>query len=114
MGRFIDNAKSVRSAVVDLVGKYILERVDFASQYYREIAKRIMVSMNLVFKNQLQRNLTCSKDSGVSVRKRAVKILSDVCLAKSDHSLIPTICKEILKRIEDEDESIRVNIPKST
>jgi len=88
MGRFIDNAKSVRSAVVDLVGKYILERVDFASQYYREIAKRIM-------------------DSGVSVRKRAVKILSDVCLAKSDHSLIPTICKEILKRIEDEDESIR-------
>jgi cohesin loading factor subunit SCC2 len=42
-GRFWDNAISVRSAAVDLVGKYVLERPEFASQYYPMIAERILV-----------------------------------------------------------------------
>lgn len=52
-GRFWDNAISVRSAAVDLVGKYVLERPEFTSQYYPMIAERILVSRVIVAKMEV-------------------------------------------------------------
>jgi hypothetical protein len=49
------------------------------------------------------------QDKGVSVRKRVVKILSDMCLGQPQLSLVPTICKKLVTRIGDEDESIKVS-----
>ncbi len=44
--------------------------------------------------------------SGVSVRKRVVKIFRDVCLYQPNFVRIPDICSRLLRRIHDE-ESIR-------
>jgi hypothetical protein len=44
--------------------------------------------------------------SGVSVRKRVVKIFRDVCLSQPNFVRIPDICSRLLRRIHDE-ESIR-------
>ena len=44
--------------------------------------------------------------SGVSVRKRVVKIFRDVCLTQTDFVRIPDICARLLRRLNDE-ESIR-------
>lgn len=93
-GRFWDNAISVRSAAVDLVGKYVLERPEFASQYYPMIAERIL-------------------DKGVTVRKHVVTILRNMCLGQPHHSLVPTICKKLVTRIGDEDESIKETVLKT-
>lgn len=44
--------------------------------------------------------------SGVSVRKRVVKIFRDICLTQPDFVRVPDICSRLLRRINDE-ESIR-------
>jgi cohesin loading factor subunit SCC2 len=44
--------------------------------------------------------------TGVSVRKRVVKIFRDVCLTQPSFIRIPDICSRLLRRIHDE-ESIR-------
>ncbi len=42
-GRFWDNSISVRGGAIDLVGKYVIHRPEFVSQYYPMIAERILV-----------------------------------------------------------------------
>jgi hypothetical protein len=44
----------------------------------------------------------------VTVRKHVVTILRNMCLGQPHHSLVPTICKKLVTRIGDEDESIKV------
>lgn len=46
----------------------------------------------------------------MSVRKRAIKILKDVCLLQPDFSKVDDICLTILKRVEFEEESVKVCI----
>jgi cohesin loading factor subunit SCC2 len=50
--------------------------------------------------------LTLNYFTGVSVRKRVVKIFRDVCLTQPSFIRIPDICSRLLRRIHDE-ESIR-------
>jgi len=50
--------------------------------------------------------LTSNSFTGVSVRKRVVKIFRDVCLTQPSFIRIPDICSRLLRRIHDE-ESIR-------
>lgn len=82
--RFLDTSISVREATVELVGKYVIDRPEFVSQYYSMIAERIA-------------------DTGVSVRKRVVKILRDICLMQPNHPLTSQICIELVSAINDED-----------
>lgn len=82
-----DKSISVREAAIDLIGRYIVQKQDLILQYYDVLCER-------------------SIDTGVSVRKRVVKIFRDVCLTQTDFVKIPEICSRLLRRIHDE-ESIR-------
>ena len=82
--KLLDAAISVREAAVDLVGKYILTDRNLVDQYYEMIAPRIL-------------------DTGVSVRKRVIKILRDICAEFPEHPKIPDICIKMLRRVNDEE-----------
>lgn len=81
---FLDQATMVREAAVDLVGKFILHRAELIDKYYKMLSDRIM-------------------DIGVSVRKRVIKILKDICIEFPDYPRIPAICVKMIRRIGDEE-----------
>lgn len=87
-GRFLDSAISVREAAMELVGRHIVSRPDFSLKYFEKIAERIM-------------------DTGVSVRKRVIKIIRDVCLSNAGFSKTTEGCLRIISRINDEETSIQ-------
>jgi cohesin loading factor subunit SCC2 len=43
------------------------------------------------------------QDTGVSVRKRVIKILKDVCTECPDFPKIPEICMKMIRRVNDEE-----------
>jgi len=81
---FVDQATMVREAAVDLVGKFILHRAELIDKYYGMLSNRIL-------------------DTGVSVRKRVIKILKDICIEFPDYPKIPEICVKMIRRINDEE-----------
>ncbi|GFT96763.1 nipped-B-like protein [Nephila pilipes] len=83
-GRLLDQSTSVREAAVDLLGKFILIRPELISQYYEMLTERIL-------------------DTGVSVRKRVIKILKDICLEQPDFPKTSELCVKIIRRVNDED-----------
>ncbi|GFT58052.1 nipped-B-like protein [Nephila pilipes] len=83
-GRLLDHSTSVREAAVDLLGKFILIRPELISQYYEMLTDRIL-------------------DTGVSVRKRVIKILKDICLEQPDFPKTSEICVKIIRRVNDEE-----------
>ncbi|GAB6029016.1 hypothetical protein CHUAL_004804 [Chamberlinius hualienensis] len=83
-GRFLDASTSVREAAVDLVGKFILVRPELTHQYYDMLIERIL-------------------DTGVSVRKRVIKILKDICIEQPEFDKIPEICVKMIRRVNDEE-----------
>lgn len=58
-------------------------------QYFEKVAERI-------------------KDTGVSVRKRAIKIIRDMCTSNTNFSKFATACNEIISRVSDDESSIQV------
>ena len=48
-----------------------------------------------------------SQDTGISVRKRVIKIFRDVCLDQPDFPRIPDMCVKMIRRVNDE-EGIKV------
>ena len=48
-----------------------------------------------------------TQDTGISVRKRVIKILKDVCVMQPDFSKVNEICLKMIRRIDDE-EGIKV------
>ncbi|CAA7031303.1 unnamed protein product [Microthlaspi erraticum] len=87
-GRFCDSAISVREAALELVGRYIASHPDVGLKYFEKVAERI-------------------KDTGVSVRKRAIKIIRDMCTSNPNFSEFTSACAEILSRISDDESSIQ-------
>lgn len=87
-GRFMDQSTSVREAAVELVGKFILIRPELTAQYYDMLSDRIL-------------------DTGISVRKRVIKIFRDVCMEQPDFDKIPEMCVKMIRRVNDE-EGIKV------
>lgn len=82
--KFLDASISVREAAVDLIGKYVLTSPELINQYYHMLAERIL-------------------DTGVSVRKRVIKILRDICIEYPDFERIPEICVRMIRRVNDEE-----------
>lgn len=82
--KFLDTSISVREAAVDLVGKYVLSSSELIDQYYEMLSTRIL-------------------DTGVSVRKRVIKILRDICIEYPDFPKIPEICVKMIRRVNDEE-----------
>ncbi|XP_057817132.2 sister chromatid cohesion protein SCC2 isoform X2 [Cryptomeria japonica] len=87
-GRFLDSAISVREASVELVGRHIVSRPDVAEKYFNKVAERIM-------------------DKGVSVRKRVIKIIRDICIMQCNFAKTTDAYYHIISRISDEETSIQ-------
>ncbi|KAA8530427.1 hypothetical protein F0562_005136 [Nyssa sinensis] len=87
-GRFCDSAISVREAALELVGRHIASHPDVGLQYFEKVAERI-------------------KDTGVSVRKRAIKIIREMCTSNANFSEFTSACIEIISRVSDEESSIQ-------
>ncbi|KAK3005952.1 hypothetical protein RJ639_017655 [Escallonia herrerae] len=87
-GRFCDSAISAREAALELVGRHIASHPDVGLKYFEKVAERI-------------------KDTGVSVRKRAIKIIRDMCTSNANFSEFTTACIEIISRVSDEESSIQ-------
>ncbi|GAB1597401.1 nipped-B-like protein A [Argonauta hians] len=83
-GRFLDQSTSVREAAVELVGKFILIRPELIPKYYEMLCDRIL-------------------DTGISVRKRVIKIFKDICLGQPDFTKIPEMCVKMIRRVNDEE-----------
>lgn len=81
---FLDHSTSVREAAVDLVGKFVLSRPELIDKYYDMLSARIL-------------------DTGVSVRKRVIKILKDICIECPEFPKIPEICVKMIRRVNDEE-----------
>ncbi|KAL4184364.1 hypothetical protein AMTRI_Chr10g225240 [Amborella trichopoda] len=87
-GRFLDSAISVREAAMELVGRHIASHPDVAAKYFVKVAERIM-------------------DTGVSVRKRAIKIIRDMCISNGSFSETTNACLQIIARVNDDESSIQ-------
>ncbi|XP_065855579.1 sister chromatid cohesion protein SCC2 isoform X2 [Euphorbia lathyris] len=87
-GRFCDSAISVREAALELVGRHIASHPDVGLKYFEKVAERI-------------------KDTGVSVRKRAIKIIRDMCISNANFTEVTAACIEIISRISDDESSIQ-------
>ncbi|GAA0182989.1 chromatin/chromatin-binding, or -regulatory protein [Lithospermum erythrorhizon] len=87
-GRFCDQAISVREAALELVGRHIASHPDVGLKYFEKVAER-------------------TKDTGVSVRKRAIRIIKDMCTSNTNFAEFTTACIEIISRINDEESSIQ-------
>ncbi|KAI0209445.1 Nipped-B-like protein [Lamellibrachia satsuma] len=83
-GRFLDQSTSVREAAVELVGKFILIRPELTAQYYDMLSNRIL-------------------DTGISVRKRVIKIFRDICVDQPEFPKIPEMCVRMIRRVNDEE-----------
>ncbi|KAM9307263.1 nipped-B-like protein B isoform 2-T2 [Pholidichthys leucotaenia] len=82
--RLMDNSTSVREAAVELVGRFVLSRPELIEQYYDMLIERIL-------------------DTGISVRKRVIKILRDICLEHPDFHKITEMCVKMIRRVNDEE-----------
>uniref|UniRef100_A0A8C2ZHW6 Nipped-B protein n=1 Tax=Cyclopterus lumpus TaxID=8103 RepID=A0A8C2ZHW6_CYCLU len=82
--RLMDNSTSVREAAVELLGRFVLSRPQLIEQYYDMLIERIL-------------------DTGISVRKRVIKILRDICLEMPDFHKITEMCVRMIRRVNDEE-----------
>ncbi|CDI96881.1 nipped b protein [Echinococcus multilocularis] len=82
--RLMDISTSVREAAVDLLGRFLICRPELTAQYYPMLSERI-------------------RDKGVSVRKRVIRILRDICVEQPDFPRIAEICVRIIRRVNDEE-----------
>ncbi|XP_020095025.1 nipped-B-like protein isoform X2 [Ananas comosus] len=87
-GRFCDSAISVREAALELVGRHIASHPDVGLKYFEKVAERI-------------------KDTGVSVRKRAIKIIRDLCTSNTNFLESTRAFIEIISRVNDEESSVQ-------
>ena len=87
--RLLDNSPLVRDAALEMLGRYVVYDSRLAIQYLPRILDRIT-------------------DSALSVRKRVVKLLRGVLALINDQCLRIDICKRLVGRIYDEDDSVKV------
>ncbi|KAM3874275.1 nipped-B-like protein B [Diretmus argenteus] len=83
-GRLMDNSTSVREAAVELLGRFVLSRPQLTEQYYDMLIERIL-------------------DTGISVRKRVIKILRDICLEQPSFHKVTEMCVKMIRRVNDEE-----------
>lgn len=93
-GRLLDASIVVREAAVDLIGKYIHQSACFSEAYYHALLLRL-------------------KDKGPSVRKRVVKCLRNIIVEDLDNERIVEILGELIKRCEDDNDTIRTCVVKT-
>ncbi|BGP35332.1 Sister chromatid cohesion protein 2 [Rhodotorula toruloides] len=86
--RMLDSSPAVRDATIELVGKYVVSRPDLAKQYLPKLGERI-------------------SDTGLSVRRRVVKLLKVLYGVVDDEEQRVDICRRLVYRVLDEDDGIK-------
>ncbi|KAF8208426.1 hypothetical protein K438DRAFT_2012502 [Mycena galopus ATCC 62051] len=84
----LDNSPAVRDAAVELIGKYMIESPEVAGDYYSKIADRMA-------------------DTGLSVRKRVIKLLKAFYAVVDDNTRKVDICMRLVMRMADEDDTVK-------
>ncbi|TFK39055.1 hypothetical protein BDQ12DRAFT_682942 [Crucibulum laeve] len=84
----LDSSPAVRDAAVELIGKYMIDTPEVAGDYYQKIADRIA-------------------DTGLSVRKRVIKLLKSFYNVTSDNSRRVDIMTRLVLRMLDEDDTVK-------
>ncbi|KAJ9475705.1 Sister chromatid cohesion protein 2 [Pseudozyma hubeiensis] len=82
--RLRDSSNAVRDSAVALFGSYLLRKPQHIPKYYKQIAARIL-------------------DTGLSVRKRMVRLLKSLHEATDDPKIRIDTCARIVRCINDED-----------
>ncbi|KAF7288130.1 Sister chromatid cohesion protein [Mycena chlorophos] len=85
---FLDSSSAVRDAAVELIGKYMIDSPEVAGNYYTKIADRMA-------------------DTGLAVRKRVIKLLKQYYGVISDIETKTDICRRLVMRMADEDDTIK-------
>lgn len=85
--RIYDASPQVRDATVDIIGKYIILKPETAKNFYMMLCDR-------------------SSDTGLSVRKRVIRLLHELYLISDDKQIKVEIAERIIRRIDDEEKSI--------
>ncbi|TYJ53043.1 hypothetical protein B9479_006320 [Cryptococcus floricola] len=86
--RLSDASPGVRDAAVELVGKYLVQKPELVPQYYQQIASRVM-------------------DTGLSVRKRVIKILKGIFATMENRKMQVDICCRMIALVDDKDPGIK-------
>ncbi|GAA5904538.1 hypothetical protein JCM6882_004901 [Rhodosporidiobolus microsporus] len=86
--RMLDASPAVRDAAIELVGKYVVGRPDLAKEYLPKLGERI-------------------SDTGVSVRRRVVKLLRALYHVVEDEKDRIDICRRLVYRVLDEDDGVK-------
>jgi hypothetical protein len=81
--RCLDTATSVRDAALELIGKYLVLGDDELIEQFLPVT------------------LERARDTGVSVRKRVIQILRDLCVRVPGHVRVSQICRVLVQRIGD-------------
>ncbi|KZS93617.1 hypothetical protein SISNIDRAFT_454038 [Sistotremastrum niveocremeum HHB9708] len=84
----LDNSPQVRDAAVELIGKYVQQIPELADDYYARIADRIA-------------------DTGLSVRKRVVRLLKTFYEITQDVDRRVDVITRLTMRIHDEDDNVK-------
>ncbi|KAK0464696.1 uncharacterized protein EV420DRAFT_1725943 [Desarmillaria tabescens] len=84
----LDSSPAVRDAAVELIGKYMVDRPEVAGDYYQKIAERIA-------------------DTGLSVRKRVIKLLKSFYGVTRDSEQQTDIATRLVLRMLDEDDTVK-------
>ncbi|KAG8907886.1 Sister chromatid cohesion protein 2 [Tulasnella sp. 403] len=84
-----DQSPAVRDAAVELVGKYIVQSQELATDYYSIISDRIA-------------------DTGLGVRKRIIKLLKMMYeTSGNDQTRQVDICSKLVSRMSDDDDGVK-------
>ncbi|PPQ86325.1 hypothetical protein CVT25_005626 [Psilocybe cyanescens] len=83
----LDSSPAVRDAAVELIGKYMIESPEVAGDYYQKIADRMA-------------------DTGLSVRKRVIKLLKSFYPVTNDTRRVD-IATRLVLRMMDEDDTVK-------
>ncbi|KAM0792017.1 hypothetical protein ACM66B_007127 [Microbotryomycetes sp. NB124-2] len=86
--RMHDSSPAVRDATIELVGKYVVASPELAAKYLPLISNRIT-------------------DTGLSVRRRVVKLLKALYPVLTDSQQRIEICRRVVWRSLDEDDGIK-------
>ncbi|KXN83113.1 Protein rad9 [Leucoagaricus sp. SymC.cos] len=84
----LDSSPAVRDAAVELIGKYMIDSPEVAGDYYQKIADRMA-------------------DTGLSVRKRVIKLLKSFYSVTQDTSRKTDIAFRMVLRMMDEDDTVK-------
>ncbi|KAJ3753999.1 hypothetical protein EV360DRAFT_52476 [Lentinula raphanica] len=87
-GHLLDSSPAVRDAAVELIGKYMIDSPDVAASYYTKIADRIA-------------------DTGLSVRKRVIKLLKTFYHVCDSIERQIDISTKLVLRMMDEDDTVK-------